>query len=826
MLLNQVKAVAVLCVLLGAIVVCLAEAGGPSSARSPLSLDDEPLAGRPAVDRSFPLDLAFSRRRPFTAYEKAAVSPTGKYIAYGVITPAKRRDDVWTLPSGLPIAFIGARVHLAEVASDKSVPLGSEGTTSFAPAWSPDGTKLAYYSDEGGSLRAWVYDVALGKATVAADMRVKVHLYTTTVMPPTWSPDGRQLLVPGLPADEAHVDPRPPRGRPVTGKGHPRPGTGVLVFQSGAEPAAPAAVRTEVFDTYASQVDLTAIDIRDGRTRLLLPSKLPGRSGPAFARYSPSGRFLAYISRARPAPTPVADEVLDVGVVKVGETEPLFVEQVSHLYEGRESYSGDLLGRGGVILAWHPTSDVLLFLNDQRLRRVDCTGDSKPKVSAPALQEWGRLNGYYLAFAQRGNAVLIGLLPQDAPPDSPSIAALGLIPLDGSAPRKFTLAEGFSVGQVIRRDGVSLWEPVPDTATILSADAEGSHTLVRRLDLIGGGWSTLRNEPATVDYQGMPRDGSFLVGMVQSYAKSPGVYRLDADFSLRDRIGAVEPRLDGREFGPAETFQTMVPLHDGGLKRVRTAVLLPPGAKCGDRLPAVVSVYGGADLSREVRDYGGGLVCTIPAPVFTTRGFAVLKVAAPMGPDGRPGQPVEELRDVVLPQVYRAAELGYIDINRVAVAGQSYGGYCAAALVSSTNLFRAAIAVSGMYDLTNMYAVFRPGDDFGVWWSEKGQGRMGQPPWSDLRRYVDNSPFFRADRIRTPILLIHGRSDDACPVDGAEKMFSALKRLNRTAQLAVYDDQGHVVYEWAQKEAIDATERILDFLDRHLVKVADPSTAR
>jgi hypothetical protein len=53
-----------------------------------------------------------------------------------------------------------------------------------------------------------------------------------------------------------------------------------------------------------------------------------------------------------------------------------------------------------------------------------------------------------------------------------------------------------------------------------------------------------------------------------------------------------------------------------------------------------------------------------------------------------------------------------------------------------------------------------------------------------------------------------------------------LNSMNRTAQLAVYDDQGHVAYEWAQKEAIDATERILDCLDRHLVKGADPSTAR
>ena len=331
MLLNQVKAVAILFVLLGAIVVCLAEAGGPISARSSLLMDDEPVAALSKADGPFPLDLAFSRRRPFTDFEKAAVSPTGKYIAYGVITPAKRRDDVWTLASGLPIAFIGARVYLAEVAGDKSVPLGSEGTTSFAPAWSPDGTKLAYYSDEGGSVRAWVYDVALGKATVAADMRVKVHLYTTTVMPPTWSPDGRQLLIAGLPADEAHADPRPPRGRPTTGKGRPRPGTGVLVLQSGAEPDPPAEARAEIFSNFESSVDLTAIDIRDGTTRVLLPAKTPGRSGPAFARYSPTGRFLAYISRIRPAPTPDADERMDVGVVKVGETEPLFIEEVSRM---------------------------------------------------------------------------------------------------------------------------------------------------------------------------------------------------------------------------------------------------------------------------------------------------------------------------------------------------------------------------------------------------------------------------------------------------------------------------------------------------------------
>jgi dipeptidyl aminopeptidase/acylaminoacyl peptidase len=103
---------------------------------------------------------------------------------------------------------------------------------------------------------------------------------------------------------------------------------------------------------------------------------------------------------------------------------------------------------------------------------------------------------------------------------------------------------------------------------------------------------------------------------------------------------------------------------------------------------------------------------------------------------------------------------------------------------------------------------------------------MGQPPWSDLRRYLDNSPYFRADRLHTPILLIHGRDDSGCPAEDAERMFSALKRLGRTAQLAVYEGQGHVIYEWEPRQAADAAERVLDFLRRHLASDRDQSINR
>ena len=110
-------------------------------------------AGAPGPVRPaepFPLDLAFNRLRPFSDIERAAISPTGRHVAYGVVAPRVRRQDIWTLPSGLPVYYLGARLRVVEVATGKTTVLGSEDATTFAPAWAPDGSKLAYYSDEGG----------------------------------------------------------------------------------------------------------------------------------------------------------------------------------------------------------------------------------------------------------------------------------------------------------------------------------------------------------------------------------------------------------------------------------------------------------------------------------------------------------------------------------------------------------------------------------------------------------------------------------------------------------------------------------------------------
>jgi dipeptidyl aminopeptidase/acylaminoacyl peptidase len=275
-----------------------------------------------------------------------------------------------------------------------------------------------------------------------------------------------------------------------------------------------------------------------------------------------------------------------------------------------------------------------------------------------------------------------------------------------------------------------------------------------------------------------------------------------------------------------EMFASTNPGYDGRLQSVQSAMFFPPGHKPGTPVPTIVYFYSGSRVGASAQDYGGGAPNSIPVQVFATRGYGVLLVDVPLGPQGKGGNPIQEMGDAILAQIYRSAALGHTDTSRVAIMGQSYGGYSTAAMITQTNLFRAAIALDGLYDLAGDYGRMGPGGGtFNFVWSETGQGRMGTHPWADLRRYLANSPYYQADKVHTPFLLIHGKKDETCPVEGAEKMFDALKRLDRTAELAIYDGEGHVPGDWSLLNAVDATQRMVDWYAKYLMHPSVEKTA-
>jgi len=122
--------------------------------------------------------------------------------------------------------------------------------------------------------------------------------------------------------------------------------------------------------------------------------------------------------------------------------------------------------------------------------------------------------------------------------------------------------------------------------------------------------------------------------------------------------------------------------------------------------------------------------------------------------------------------------MGYIDRNRVAVGGHSYGAFMTANLLSHSNLFAAGIARSGAYNRT-----LTP---FGFQSEERSY-------WEAPDVYNTMSPFMHADKMKTPLLLIHGEADNnsgTYPMQ-SERYFNALKGLGATARLVILPKESH-----------------------------------
>ena len=175
---------------------------------------------------------------------------------------------------------------------------------------------------------------------------------------------------------------------------------------------------------------------------------------------------------------------------------------------------------------------------------------------------------------------------------------------------------------------------------------------------------------------------------------------------------------------------------------------------------------------------------------WVTKGYAVLDNAAfPIVGEGK-----AEPNDTFIPQLVANAEaaidavdkLGYIDRKKVAVGGHSYGAFMTAHLLSNSNLFAAGIARSGAYNRTLTPFGFQ---------SEQRNF------WDDPQLYMTMSPFMSADRMKTPILLVHGAADNnpGTFTLQTERYFQALKNLGAPARMVILPREAH---GYAAKENI------------------------
>ena len=258
---------------------------------------------------------------------------------------------------------------------------------------------------------------------------------------------------------------------------------------------------------------------------------------------------------------------------------------------------------------------------------------------------------------------------------------------------------------------------------------------------------------------------------------------------------------------------------------LKMAVLLPADYDPARRYPTLMWVYGGYSPSG-IDDYflDPHMPGLYNLELYASRGYVVAIPAIPIPRGEAPSEPLAALPGGVLPAIDKLVELGIADNERVGVFGQSFGGYTVSALVAQTDRFKAAAAIAGATDIATNYGAFDPAargwpgidQDMAVNGTiyEAGLGFKIDPA-TDPELYRRNSPLTFADRIQTPLLLIHGELDTRAPLSQPEALYSLLRRKGRPARLLRYWGENHSLAN-SPANIRDVTRELIDWFDLHL----------
>jgi dipeptidyl aminopeptidase/acylaminoacyl peptidase len=742
-------------------------AAGPR-VQEPLSLED-------AVSmRSFPLKAPVS------------LSPDGSWVAYTLQqlsrAPNKTKDFGFFSPSGVTWLAKDGEVWVANTHTDEQFQISPRSSSSWDPAWAPNGRSVAFYSDEGGVARLWVWDLATRRARPLSDLQIRVFGMEEM---PRWSPDSESVFTKTVSAGEE----RPPEPT--------NPGQARLVLKSEPTTKSPEATIPVGEPDYLNgyRADLTRFDCATGKAeRLAVNREIVGWW------LSPSGQQLALTELQGFKKGFVGELTYALDIINLSNhTITIIGEQL-------------LLGTDGFGVSWSPEGSNLAFLAKQSadsnapvecfIAKTDRSTDRVRITRAALLSAGARLRPP--VWARNGHTIL---LMDDK--------AVYMYRSDVGGQNAISAAEGrklisfvtsYSHPYISLHDnsGFYVWEQ--DVATLENE--------IHHIDLSTNSDSRVSGERIALGFDpvlqtDISANGSTFIYLAQSSEAPMDIWAANDDFSHREKVTTTNPALAKYTFGQTRLLSWR---NLDGVE-LRGALLLPPDFQPGTTYPLIVDVYGGSLLSKYLNVFGleqdGG---PLNKQLLATRGYAVLFPDAPMGDK----TPILDLLKDVLPGVNKAVDLGIAKNDFVGVMGESYGGYSALSLLIQTDRFKAAVAIDSLYDLFHIYSSMdETGGSIWIGWAEQGQGRMMGHPWHNRDKYVENSPFFFVDRVNTPVLLFHGAADEV-PVEGSREMFVALRRLGKTAEYVEYPEARHMPQIWPHDDQVDFWNRMIEWLDRYL----------
>ncbi|MFC0876597.1 alpha/beta hydrolase family protein [Saccharicrinis sp. FJH2] len=205
---------------------------------------------------------------------------------------------------------------------------------------------------------------------------------------------------------------------------------------------------------------------------------------------------------------------------------------------------------------------------------------------------------------------------------------------------------------------------------------------------------------------------------------------------------------------------------------------------------------------------------TINKTLYTSNGYLVFV------PDikYRIGYPGQSAYECIVSGVESLIDRhNWVDADHMALQGQSWGGYQTAYLVTQTNMFAAAMAGAPVSNMTSAYGGIRWGSGLSrMFQYEHTQSRIGGTLWEKPLLYIENSPLFYANKVKTPLLIMHNDNDGAVPWYQGIEYFVALRRLDKPVWMLSYNNEPHNLKPSSWGNRMDLSTRMKQFFDHYL----------
>ncbi|WP_404341501.1 alpha/beta hydrolase family protein [Pseudoalteromonas mariniglutinosa] len=243
---------------------------------------------------------------------------------------------------------------------------------------------------------------------------------------------------------------------------------------------------------------------------------------------------------------------------------------------------------------------------------------------------------------------------------------------------------------------------------------------------------------------------------------------------------------------------------------IQGRVYLPRNLDTTKKYPALVYYYGGT--SPVTRGFTG----RYPFNLWAEHGYVVY-VLQPTGATGF-GQEFSAkhvnawgqftANDIIQGTHALLDTYHFIDRKRIGNLGASYGGFMTMLLATKTDMFSASIAHAGISNITSYWGQ--------GWWGYlySGEASKNSFPWNNNQLYSQHSPVFHAEKVTTPLLLLHGDADTNVPVGESHTMYTALKLLGKDVELIEYKGANHQIL--ARDKRFDWWDTMLAYFDKHL----------